>query len=379
MHSVFPILVLGFEQLLPLVGPEFPIMPMLCGTCGHHEETDEESCVKCGGVMRYSVLAGFEGLAESSHITLRGTTVPNFTDRVGQVVLGVIWACTLAVGFSFLAMIGVTAAGYVPEELPAEHPEIFHTLSFWISILAPLAAVIFQFRGVYLAQIVAGMVGFLAPVILCLAKLRIEIPIAWYEWLVPFMSAGICFAFGLRIAGRIQQVEEFKFKPINSWDKNVVPTHRELNPPVMRRWNRLIAGSVIGIILLYGLPSMIGSCLSMLVNNPSIVNAALARVDVLLWFVALLAAGMIAGSGTSWGFSQGILAGIFVFGMQQSFTPAGSKELLIIEGVMAIVICGIGGTVGRHIFKPFRMFGNARGVKPIVLPRTARSTAAANR
>lgn len=345
-------------------------MPMLCPTCEYHEETTESVCPKCGSPMRYSLLAGLDLPTDNSGvIRISNHQADSLSQRLGQVLLGIVWTNALAVGIAFLALLGLAFSSLQPETLAVDHPALFHTLAMGTALLAAIGMVLLQFRGVYLAQVAGGIAGFLGVAVMQSARLYLGIPLAWYEWFLVPVAGVASFAVGLSVAGRMEAEETFEFKPINSWDKNARPTEWVIAPPVSRPWNRLIAGVLVGLILWNGLGGILAMLLGPLLKNPTVLAVAMARVEWPLRFLACFAGGMTAASGTRSGFLQGFLAGIFLLGLQQAITPATSMEELVVLIFLVFLGSVLGGIFGRKIFRPYLLYGNARGVASAPPPK----------
>lgn len=336
-------------------------MPMLCPICGHFETSKEESCPKCGSGMRYSLLAGVKVESDGQRIHLN-TGGPNWNDRANQVIQAVLWTCVIAAILAFLALLAVAVSHLEPANLAHEHPQLFQTIAACIVLLATAIGVRSQLQDVYLAQIVAPLVGVLAAATVCVVRAYIGIPTNWYEWLVIPAAGVLAIPIGLRIGGAVQKEETIELTPIDSWDRKAKASECEINPPSGQRFQRLLAGWLVGLVLVYAMPALVRFLIGPFLKNPGLLDHVMLRADLLLFGVALASAGMWAGSGTRHGLVQGALAGILVFGAVQFLTPSDNVQQAFLQGVLALLLASFGGIAGRWIFRPYRIFGRPKGI-----------------
>ena len=336
-------------------------MPMLCTSCEHVDNSTEALCPKCGAAMRMSLLAGlkFED-DDSDTIKIKDGETPSLGMRIQQVLMGIVATNVTAVGLAFIALLVIALSPLTPETLAADHPFFFHLMAGGIMLAAPLLVVAIQLRDVYMAQFIAAIIGAAGTLIIAFTRLYVGIPITWYEWLIIPVATGLSFLVGLKIAGKPAVVEVFEFKPINSWDKKSKPTEKEIAPVSAKPLNQLILGVAVGLICWNGLGALLAMLLKPLLRNPALLQTSMSRVEYPLQIVACFAAGMVAGASTTAGFFQGFFAAIMLVVMRQLINPSESPEELIIEMTLIIIATSVGGLYGRRIFRPFRIYGNAR-------------------
>lgn len=336
-------------------------MPMLCPICGHFEGTKEESCPKCGSAMRYSLLAGVE--VESDKTTFRlSTGGPTWNDRWNQVAYAVLWTMVVAAGLAFLALVAIAISPFEPASLAREHRPLFQTIAACVVLLATAIGVRSRLDGVYLAQLVAPLVAVLGATGVCAVRAFIGIPIDWYEWLVIPAAGVLAVPIGLRIGGTIEPDKQVELRPIDSWDRKAKAAEWEIHEPPGQRLQRLMTGWLVGLVLVYALPWLIRFVVGPFLRNPGLLDVVTLRAELLLFGVALASAGMWAGAGSQRGLVQGLLVGALVFGAEQFLTPGSNGHSVFVQGLLAVLLGGVGGVVGRRIFRPYRLFGSSQRI-----------------
>lgn len=335
-------------------------MPMLCPICGHVEHSKEEVCGKCGSAMRFSLLAGLSFEDDAQTIRLGDEGLPTWKDRARQI------ASTLL--FQFLAASALSAAAVALVAIsPQRGAAPIHEKSFLfagvfgcIALLSTAVAVRGRLRGVYLAQLVGAVVGALGGAFLCGARAFLGVPVAWFEWLIVPACGAVGFWVGLKSAGAVAASEAIELKPIDAWDRKAKPMEIEIAPPSSRRWRRLMIGAGVGVILVYALPSLVHLLFAPFLRNAGLLAVAEARAQLLMQAAAFFGGGMLAASGTRAGAVQGLFAGLVSFWVVQILTPWQGSDGALIAGCSAALFGALGGVVGRRVFGPYRIFGNAK-------------------
>ncbi len=272
-------------------------MPMYCPTCEHCEDSMQGTCPKCGGKMRFSLLAGFVSTdTKSGFVKIRSGNGPTVMSRLSQFVVGVVFSILLAVGLSFLVFVGVAVASDNPDHFAQNHPVLFQICASLVIVLAPVLAVLCQQFGVYLAQLMGLLIGGVGSATLCLLKVYLGLSMTPADWMVVPVSAALSFVVGLFIGGKLPVVEEFEFKPIDAWDRDARPSERELPGDVNRNWFRVLIGIFIGWAGWHGVSGLLFMIFKPLIKNPTLLEASMMRVEVPLHAIGCLAAGMMAGS-----------------------------------------------------------------------------------
>lgn len=311
--------------------------------------------------MAYSLLgnASKTNLAAPT-VRIEGTGAPGALQRLGQWLAGLLWSQIL-VCFGAVTVMLLAAASGGPEGKIQETRATLLGLSLLIVPLASIyLAVIVALRGVYLAQLVGVAVGGSAGLIVLGERIYFELAPAWYDWLfLPVLGAGIGFVAGLRVAGQLVVRAAFEYKPIDSWDRTARPSVRELDPRAQTRWNRLLFGLAVGIFASYVVPILVAYALKPLYGNEANTRSTLYRLQLPMEMAALLFAGIAAGSGTKSGAAQGFLAGAGIFALRALFS--GVQVDWPIDLTICLVSATIGGLLGRWIFRPTQLYGNALG------------------
>jgi MFS family permease len=334
-------------------------MPMLCPICGHVEHSTEEVCGKCGSAMRFSLLAGLNIEDDSQTIRLGDEGLPTWKDRVQQVASTVLLQFLLASALTAAAVVFV-ATWLQQEESPIrERSHLLAALFGAAALLSTAVAVRWRLCGVFLAQIVGGTAGAMGCAVLYGAKAFLGVPVAWFEWLVVPACAAVGFWVGLRSAGAIAASEAIELKPIDAWDRKAKPTVIEIAPPASRRWRRLLFGAGVGLILVYALPFAAYLLFAPFLRNAGLWAVASTRAELLTTAAAFFGGGMLASSGTRSGAVQGLLAGLLSFWTVQVLTPWHGSDVVLLFGGFAAIFGALGGIVGRRIFGPYRVYGNA--------------------
>jgi hypothetical protein len=313
--------------------------------------------------MRFSLLAGLPSTHNSKSVKLKQGDEISHLQRVHKVVFGTIWSSVLAVGIGFLVLSVMTLLSVVPEELAEEQPTTVRLIAAGVALSACLLSVTMQCQRTPFAQFTGLAIGVLGSLTIVLARLAMGLPIVWYEWSVVPVVGALSFLLGLSMSRPPAPVEEFEYTPIDAWDRDSRPSEREIDPARSYRWNRLLIGMGVGLSMWDGLGQLLTLLLKPLIRNPSILEVAMARVEHPLHLVACVAAGIAAAAGTSFGFLQGLLVGFAVAAFRQVTYPASTPDELVISSVLAVIGAAIGGGVGSAIFRPYRVFGNAKGVK----------------
>jgi hypothetical protein len=324
--------------------------------------------------MRFSLLAGFVVPdSKAGFVKIRSGAGPTPFSRLMQFVVGVLFSQLIAVGLAFLVMCGLVASGIEPEQFVNEQPEFFQLTASLVIALAPVLAILCQLYGVYLAQLMGLLIGLTASTLLCVTRVQLDLPMAPAEWGVIPLSGALSFVAGLFIGGKLPVVEEFEFKPIDSWDRDARPSERELAGDVGRNWIRVLIGIFVGWAGWHGISGLLYMIFKSLIKNPTLLEASMMRVEVPLHAVGCLAAGMIAGSANRVGAVPGLIVGTVIFLMVQTFEPASTLDGTMLQAFLTIVPGWIGGMLGRRIFRPNLIFGNARHLPAPLATRSATS------
>ncbi len=347
-------------------------MPMYCPTCEYCEDSMQGTCPKCGGKMRFSLLAGFVSAdTTSGFVKIRSANGPTVMSRLSQFIVGVVFSILLAVGLSFLVFVGVAIASDDPDRFSQNHPALFQMFASLVIVFAPVLAVLCLQYGVYLAQLMGLVIGGVGAATLCLLKVYLGMSMTPADWIVVPVSAAFSFVVGLLIAGKLPVVEEFEFKPINAWDRNARPSERELPGDVNRNWLRVLLGIFIGWAGWHGVSGLLYMIFKPLIKNPTLLEASMMRVEIPLHAVGCLAAGMMAGSANRVGAVPGMIVGTVIFAMVQIFEPAPTIDGVALHALLTIVPATIGGMLGRRIFRPNIIYGNARHLPAPLATRTS--------
>ncbi|MBY0586859.1 hypothetical protein K2X85_06765 [bacterium] len=311
--------------------------------------------------MRFSLLAGFVAPdSGSGFVKIRLGNGPTVYSRIKQFVIGVLFSQMIAIGLAFLVLCGLVVTSNDPDTFATDNPELFQLTASLVIVLAPVLSTLCQLYGVYLAQLMGLLIGLAAASLLCVARVGLDLPMSPIEWGAVPLSAALSFIAGLFIGGKLPVIEEFHFKPIDSWDRNAKPSERELPGDVNKNWLRVLIGIFVGWASWHGISGLLYMIFHSLIKNQSLLEVALLRVEMPLHAVGCLAAGMIAGSSNRAGAVPGLIVGTVIFLMVQFFEPAATMDGTVIQGLLTVVPGWIGGMLGRRIFRPNLIFGNAR-------------------
>jgi hypothetical protein len=322
--------------------------------------------------MRFSLLAGFVSTdTKSGFVKIRSENGPTVMSRLTQFVLGVAFSILLSVGLSFLAFVAVALVTDEPDHFSQNHPAIFQVIASLVVTTAPILAVLFLQNGVYLAQLMGLLIGGVGAATLCCLRVYLGLPMTPADWLVVPMSAALSFVVGLFIGGKLPVVEEFEFKPIEAWDRDARPSERELPGDVNRNWFRVMLGIFIGWAGWHGVSGLLYMVFKPLIKNPTLLEASMMRVEIPLHAVGCLAAGMMAGSSNRVGAVPGLIVGTVIFMMVQVFEPAQTIDGIALHALLTIVPATFGGMLGRRIFRPNIIYGNARHLPAPLATRTS--------
>lgn len=294
-------------------------------------------------------------------LRIQGVEPPTAAQRLLQVAKVAAAGQALAILLAAGMAIGSESLGLEPAEIAEKHPQVYLAAGIGIPLLALVGAIALVARGVYLAQIV-GAIGGLATVgILLLERQLVGLDPTMLEWLMlPGLGGVLGFATGLGFAGQLDLTPTVEFRPYDSWDRQTQPSIRELAPPGTARWKRLFAGFLVGLVGGYLLNYVLVLILRPAYGyNSTSVQAVLTNIQWVLDAFVYLLAGMVAGAGTKNGASQGLLAGLAVFGCCYWWQPMDSADALL-GAALAIVPATLGGIAGRNIFRPTQVYGSAR-------------------
>jgi hypothetical protein len=313
--------------------------------------------------MRFSLLAGFVATdTKSGFVKIRSGNAPTAWHRFTQWFVGVMFSLMVAVGLSFLVLVTLTFTVQDPDRFSQDHPLLFRLAASSVVVLAPVLAITCHLFRVYLAQLMGLLIGVSAAGLMMTARVLYDLPTAPIEWLAVPVAGILCFVVGLLIGGKLPVVEEFEFKPIDAWDRHARPSERELPGDVNRNWLRVLIGIFVGWAGWHGVSGFLYLFFQPLIKNPTLLEASMMRVEVPLHAVGCLAAGMVAGSSNRVGAVPGLIVGSVIFAMVQVFEPASTLDGTVLHGLLTMVPATLGGMLGRRIFRPNIIFGNARNL-----------------
>ena len=345
-------------------------MPMECLRCGHVENTRREMCPKCSAQMHFTLLAGLQDVEQDELIDVSEIKPPGLLRRTGQWLFAVVWIHIITYGLFAVCLVAMSSAGIDPIAFRQQNPEVVTTAIWVLSVFGIVIGTLIGCRGVYLGQLVGSAAGLGCALAMLAEQYGLGIRQPWYVWpIFCALGSGAGFWAGLRVAGQLLVREKAKFRPVDSWDRRTQPTVAEINPPASRRWNRLVTGIVTAIVLKPVLSWFVAIFVAPAFrNNPGLVDVALKKTEEPFYLLSLLAGGIAAGSATTSGAAQGLLAGIGICLFDSYFRPMPNASAAASRIVMCLVITTIGGILGQKIFPPTRVYANVGEPSQAVLP-----------
>ncbi|MGL4461587.1 MAG: hypothetical protein ACRDD1_18705, partial [Planctomycetia bacterium] len=339
-------------------------MPMECVKCSYQDVASTD-CPKCGSRMRYTLLnaASEDDKVGKQSAIVEGTKPPGFFQRSVQ-LFGCWFLSTLLTilvgGFGLVAIRAVDPA-FSLNTGSQTHPAIFASLMFGAPILGVLMGTTVSLGSVFLSQLVGMAAGVATALTFLGARTVAErygmqgVTPGILEWsTLPFFTAAFGFFAGLWVRGKIDAPKEVEFTPIDGWDHDAKPTFVEKPPSPADKLAQL-GKSVAAVPFLYFF-----CVIQPLYFFASGEAGAIRHLDKSRWALnvaMVLAAGGLAAAGTKSGFSQGLFAGLIVWG--QSFIVTTFKIIPkdpLMEGVIFCVLGAFGGVIGRYSLRPWRTY-----------------------
>lgn len=299
--------------------------------------------------------------SKTQKIRLEAVKPPSLARRVGQVAAGVLVVHCMAAFFAVSAIFVLDLMDAEPLALASKQPGLASGLATGIPLLAVILGVSLSLRGVYLAQLVGLAVGILSTVAILLERQFL----GWAPTLadfaaLPIAGAGSGFLAGFLVTGKLVELPEFEYKPIDSWDREAKPSYRELSPNVHLRWKKVFYGYIAGNLSASIIHWILRLILSPVFHhNPRSVDVAMERYAFPVQALSLLIAGFVAGSDTKTGTIQGIAVGLALSASDLVRNRPESTEAGLARMASVLVITAIGGVIGRRLFHPYRVYGNA--------------------
>lgn len=337
-------------------------MPYQCQRCNYRSDT-EETCPKCGSRMTFTILGGVEiEEKKKSTVKVAGQGPPGLFQRIGQCLAGLIWAHILASMLVTAFVYILDSRGIKPEQIREQAGGMLGAATVVIPCIAIAGAASISLRGVYLAQQVGLVVGLLAGLAFVGEQYFFQLQPAWWQWpTIPVIGAVIGFVFGLRVAGKLEVVEDIEYQPIDSWDRDVKPKVLYVEPAAPEKWLRVIRA--IGFAIVFHLLWW-GAYILLrwvhVVGEPRLTDA---MRDTNLGYGEILAfilGGIYAGSRTKSGISQGtrfglgmVLYHVLVTSFSADPLPAQMIGTITIAFVFFGVLAGLFGSFAAPATKHF--------------------------
>lgn len=224
-------------------------MPYQCQRCDYLSD-GEEKCPKCGSLMTFTILGGLKFEEKKGKtVKVSGEGKPTVWQRIGQVVVGLLWAHLIASLLVTALLFWLNSKGVEPSEVKEKGGLPLEIAKLTIPVVSVAVACVLSLRKVYLAQLVGLVSGLLSGVCLVAEQLFFGIaPQVWHWGLTPTICAAVGFAAGLRVAGKLKVSEEIEYKPVDSWDENVKPKLVYIDLQAPEKWLKVLKAAGFAIV-----------------------------------------------------------------------------------------------------------------------------------